>query len=119
MARQGTELLRLTKMPDPRTIEGELMCPALYPPERIAARKRDLLRDFQAQFQQNPTSEIGAHFHRPGCLFGRCGLRVSPLRAAVSGISRPRNSVLGAIPTGRWGRSFPAGWMGSIPSMML
>ena len=28
-------------MPDPRTTEGELMCPALYPPERIVKRKRD------------------------------------------------------------------------------
>ena len=51
-------------MPDPRTTEGELMCPALYPPERIAKRKRDLLRDYAAQFQQQPTSETGAHFHR-------------------------------------------------------
>ena len=51
-------------MPDPRTTEGELMCPVLYPPERIAARKRDLLRDYEAQFQQNPTTETGAHFHR-------------------------------------------------------
>ena len=51
-------------MPDPRSTVGELMCPVLYPPERIAARKRDLLRDYEAQFQQNPTSETGAHFHR-------------------------------------------------------
>ena len=29
-------------MPDPRSTEGELMCPALYPPERIVKRKRDL-----------------------------------------------------------------------------
>ena len=40
------------------------MCPALYPPERIAARKRDLLRDYMAQFQQQPATEAGAHFHR-------------------------------------------------------
>ena len=40
------------------------MCPALYPPERIVARKRDLLRDYVAQFQQQPTTETGAHFHR-------------------------------------------------------
>ena len=33
-------------MPDPRTTEGELMCPALYPAERVADRKRDLLRDY-------------------------------------------------------------------------
>ena len=32
----------ISSMPDPRTTEGELMCPELYPPERIAARKRDL-----------------------------------------------------------------------------
>ena len=51
-------------MPDPRSTVGELMCPVLYPPERIAARKRDLLRDYEAQFQQQPTSETGAHFHR-------------------------------------------------------
>ena len=40
------------------------MCPALYPPERVAGFKRELLRDYEAQFQQNPTSETGAHFHR-------------------------------------------------------
>ena len=51
-------------MPDPRTTEGELMFPALYPPERVAGLKRELLRDYEAQFQQNPTSETGAHFHR-------------------------------------------------------
>ena len=51
-------------MPDPRSTEGELMCPALYPPKRIDERKRDLLRDYAAQFQQQPTSETGAHFHR-------------------------------------------------------
>ena len=39
-------------MPDPRTTDGELMCPALYPAERIASRKRDLLRDYAAQQPQ-------------------------------------------------------------------
>ena len=51
-------------MPDPRSIPGELMCPALYPAERVASLKRELLRDYEAQFQQNPVSETGAHFHR-------------------------------------------------------
>ena len=51
-------------MPDPRTTEGELMCPALYPAARVAGLKRELLRDYDAQFQQNPASETGAHFHR-------------------------------------------------------
>ena len=51
-------------MPDPRTTEGELMCPELYPAERVADRKRDLLRDYTAQFQQQPATETGAHFHR-------------------------------------------------------
>ena len=51
-------------MPDPRTTPGELMCPALYPPERVAGLKKELLRDYEAQFQQNPASETGAHFHR-------------------------------------------------------
>ena len=51
-------------MPDPRSTVGELMCPALYPASRIAVCKHDLLRDYAAQFQQNPTSETGAHFHR-------------------------------------------------------
>ena len=50
-------------MPDPRSTEGELMCPELYPASRIAKLKRELLRDYEAQFQQNPTSETGAHFH--------------------------------------------------------
>ena len=50
-------------MPDPRTTEGALMCPVLYPAERVASLKRELLRDYEAQFQQNPTSETGAHFH--------------------------------------------------------
>ena len=36
-------------MPDPRTIEGELMCPALYPARRVADLKRELLRDYEAQ----------------------------------------------------------------------
>ena len=51
-------------MPDPRTTEGELMCPALYPESRVAGLKRELLRDYEAQFQQNPASETGAYFHR-------------------------------------------------------
>ena len=51
-------------MPDPRTTDGELMCPALYPAERVASLKSELLRDYEAQFQQNPASETGAHFHR-------------------------------------------------------
>ena len=51
-------------MPDPRSTEGELMCPALYPAQRVASLKRELLRDYEAQFQQNPVSETGAHFHR-------------------------------------------------------
>ena len=51
-------------MPDPRTTSGELMCPALYPDDRVASLKRELLRDYDAQFQQNPKSETGAHFHR-------------------------------------------------------
>ena len=51
-------------MPDPRSTEGELMCPELYPASRIVKRKRDLLRDYEAQFQQDPASETGAYFHR-------------------------------------------------------
>ena len=51
-------------MPDPRSAIGELMCPALYPAKRVADLKRELLRDYEAQFQQNPVSETGAHFHR-------------------------------------------------------
>ena len=51
-------------MPDPRTIEGELMCPVLYPATRVASLKRELLRDYTAQFQQQPTTETGAYFHR-------------------------------------------------------
>ena len=51
-------------MPDPRSIPGELMCPSLYPAERVAALKRELLRDYAAQFQQQPATETGAHFHR-------------------------------------------------------
>ena len=51
-------------MPDPRSTDGELMCPALYPAGRVASLKRELLRDYEAQFQQNPVSETGAHFHR-------------------------------------------------------
>ena len=51
-------------MPDPRSTDGELMCPALYPAERVAGLKRELLRDYAAQFQQQPSTETGAHFHR-------------------------------------------------------
>ena len=40
------------------------MCPALYPAVRVASLKRELLRDYTAQFQQQPTTETGAHFHR-------------------------------------------------------
>ena len=40
------------------------MCPALYPTERVESLKRELLRDYHAQFQQNPASETGAHFQR-------------------------------------------------------
>ena len=66
MGEQLGSLLEATNsMPDPRTTEGELMCPELYPAERVAKRlKRELLRDFTAQFQQQPTTETGAHFHR-------------------------------------------------------
>ena len=52
-------------MPDPRTTEGELMCPALYPQERVDKLKLELLRDYPAQFQQQPATETGAYFHRP------------------------------------------------------
>ena len=51
-------------MPDPRSTEGELMCPSLYPAKRVATLKRELLRDYEAQFQQKPSSETGAFFHR-------------------------------------------------------
>ena len=51
-------------MPDPRSTEGELLCPALYPADRVASLKRELLRDYAAQFQQQPTTETGAHFQR-------------------------------------------------------
>ena len=51
-------------MPDPRSSEGELICPALYPADRVASLKRELGRDYSAQFQQQPTTETGAHFHR-------------------------------------------------------
>ena len=50
--------------PDPRVNDGELMVPALYPADRVAALKPELLRDYAAQFQQDPASETGAHFHR-------------------------------------------------------
>ena len=40
------------------------MCPELYPAERVAGLKRELLRDYDAQFQQNPISETGAYFQR-------------------------------------------------------
>ena len=62
-------------MPDPRSTEGELLCPALYPAERVASLKRELLRDYAAQFQQQPTTETGAHFHR-------AWLPVPPVRPA-------------------------------------
>ena len=39
------------------------MCPALYPPQRVAGLKLKILRDYEAQFQQNPASETGAYFH--------------------------------------------------------
>ena len=63
-------------MPDPRSTDGELLCPALYPAERVESLKRELLRDYPAQFQQQPTTETGAHFHRAwlpvkGCAAGR------------------------------------------------
>ena len=51
-------------MPDPRTTDGELMCPVLYPPERVASLKKELLRDYAAQFQQQPATDTGAYFHR-------------------------------------------------------
>ena len=51
-------------MPDPRKLEGELMCPELYPADRVKKLKKELLRDYEAQFQQNPISEVGAHFLR-------------------------------------------------------
>ena len=70
-------------MPDPRSTEGELMCPALYPAERIASRKRDLLRDYTAQFQQRPATETGAHFHR-------AWLPVRQVRPAGEPVSRCR-----------------------------
>ena len=70
-------------MPDPRSTEGELMCPALYPAERVASLKRELLRDYTAQFQQQPTTETGAHFHR-------AWLPVRSVRPAGEPVSRCR-----------------------------
>ena len=52
-------------MPDPRTTAGELMCPELYPADRVSKLKRELLRDFDAHSSSSsPTTETGAHFHR-------------------------------------------------------
>ena len=70
-------------MPDPRSTEGELMCPELYPDERVAGLKRELLRDYEAQFQQQPASETGAHFHR-------AWLPVRAVRPAGEPVSRCR-----------------------------
>ena len=70
-------------MPDPRTTAGELMCPVLYPAGRVASLKRELLRDYDAQFQQNPKSETGAHFHR-------AWLPVRSVRPAGAPVSRCR-----------------------------
>ena len=70
-------------MPDPRTTAGELMCPVLYPADRVSKLKRELLRDFSAQFQQQPTTETGAHFHR-------AWLPVRTVRPAGAPVSRCR-----------------------------
>ena len=59
------------------------MCPELYPAERVSKLKRELLRDFTAQFQQQPTTETGAHFHR-------AWLPVRSVRPAGAPVSRCR-----------------------------
>ena len=74
---------RLMRMPDPRSFHGELMCPVLYPADRVASLKRELLRDYAAQFQQQPVTDTGAHFHR-------AWLPVRSVRPAGSPVSRCR-----------------------------
>ena len=59
------------------------MCPTLYPRERVASLKRELLRDYAAQFQQQPETETGAHFHR-------AWLPVRSVRPAGDPVSRCR-----------------------------
>ena len=106
-------------MPDPRTTDGELMCPELYPAERVAKLKKELLRDFAAQFQQQPTLPRRAPISTgPGCRFVRSvrlGLRCL---AVGSGISRPRNRPRERIQTGQPAPSSHAGRMASTASMM-
>ena len=70
-------------MPDPRTTTGELMCPVLYPADRVDGLKRELLRDYAAQFQQQPVTDTGAHFHR-------AWLPVRSVRPAGDPVSRCR-----------------------------
>jgi predicted phage terminase large subunit-like protein len=46
---------------DPRTEEGELLCPERFPPEAVEQLKEDLGgRGYHAQLQQNPTSLEGS-----------------------------------------------------------
>ena len=70
-------------MPDPSTTAGELMCPVLYPADRVDGLKRELLRDYAAQFQQQPVTDTGAHFHR-------AWLPVRSVRPAGTPVSRCR-----------------------------
>ena len=100
-------------MPDPRTTDGELMCPALYPAERVASLKRELLRDYAAQFQQQPATETGAHFHR-------AWLPVKAVRPAGTPSARCRFWDLGLDETatghrsgldGRCARLTMGGWL--------
>jgi predicted phage terminase large subunit-like protein len=51
--------------PDPRTEEGELLCPERMGPEDIATYKRDLgPRGYAGQYQQRPTPIEGGMFKR-------------------------------------------------------
>lgn len=56
---------------DPRTVDGEVMWPAMYPPETIdTLRKEKSSYDISAQYQQNPTQDEGAMFPRSSfCYF--------------------------------------------------
>ena len=54
-------------MPDPRSTEGELMCPVLYPAWRVAELKRELLRDYRPSFSRIQPARRARIFTATGC----------------------------------------------------
>ena len=108
---------------DPRTYEGELLCPERYPREEVDQQKRDMGSYATAgQFQQRPTPRGGGLFKRswfktiinaiPSEIIkwirywdkaGKAGGEGARTAGALVGVTRTKQVVIADIVSGRWG----------------